>query len=78
MLSAEARLLTKALAEHSVVLVEGIARIQGKAARRKESMQVHRAIVLDSLHSKVSRSESLNRCKMTPVLVGARSRTLCT
>ena len=56
--------LTKALAEHGVVLEEGIAWIQREAAWRKEGMQVYRAIVLDSLHGKIQGSQSSCKSEM--------------
>ena len=62
--------LTKALAEHGVVLEEGIAWIQREAAWREEGMQVYRAIVLDSLHSKMQGLQSSCRSEMPSAWTG--------
>lgn len=46
--------LTEALAKDSVVLVERISWVQGKAAWHEEGMQVYRPVGLDSLQSNKS------------------------
>ena len=46
--------LTKALAKDSVILIERISWVQGKAAWHEEGVQVNRPVCLDSLQSNKS------------------------